>query len=95
MRFAHGTHVGPKVALADPLDGQRDGAGALGDAVARGALLEGLVLDVVTQQLVAGTPPLHGHVALVVMVTRTGQSDARARPTQHLDEAPCWERVTI
>lgn len=90
MPFAHRTHVSPEVVRLGALDGQRDVAGPVGDGVARGAVLESFVFDVVTQQLVVRTPPLHGQlrdVSVVLIVVRTRQSHPLAGPTEHLHDA--------
>lgn len=95
MSFAHGTHVGAEVVRRGALDGERDAAGAVGDAVARAALLERLVFDVVTQQLVAGAPPLDGQLGelgVVLIAIGTRQNDPLARLTEHFDGAACTQK---
>ena len=51
-----------KVLRPELLDGERDAAGPVGQVIAVAAPLESLVLDVVTQELVVGAPPLHGQL---------------------------------
>lgn len=69
----------------DLLDGEKDAARRVGKAVAPGAVLEGLVLDVMTQQAsVLGPPPLYGQlgdlmVVLIAVRTRHGDRPARKR----------------
>lgn len=98
MSFAHRTNVSPKVLRPDVVDGERDAAGAVGDAVAGGAVLESFVFDVVTQQLVVGAPPLHrqlGDVCLVLIVIGTGQRDGLAGPTEHSNHAAWRQRSPL
>lgn len=78
--------MNPEILHLDPLDGQRDAARGVDDGVARGAVLESFVFDVVTQQLVVRAPPLYRQlrdVSVVLIVVRTRQSDALTRLTQH------------
>ena len=94
MPFAHRTNVSPKVLHLDLLDAECDVAGGVGDGVAGGAVLESLVFDVVTQQLVVWAPPLYRQlrdVRVVFIVIRTGQRDPLTRLTDHLDNA-AWRR---
>lgn len=92
MSFAHRTNMSPIILHFDLLDGQRDAAGAVGDGVAHSAVLESLVFDVVTQQLVAWTPPLYrqlGDVSVVLIVVRTRQTDLLTRLTEHFYNTTC------
>lgn len=95
MPFAHRTNMSPEVLHLDALDGQRDAAGAVADGVARSAVLEGFVFDVVTQQLVVWTPPLHGQlrdVCLVLIVIQTRQSDPLTGLTEHFGNTAWRQR---
>lgn len=79
----------------DVLDGQRDAAGAVGDAVARTALLELLVFDVVTQQLVVRAPPLDGQLrelSVVLIVIGTRQGDPLTRLTELSLNTACRQK---
>lgn len=92
MSFAHRADVSSKVLGPDPLDGERDAAGPVGDAVAVAAVLEGFVFDVVTQQLVVRTPPLHRQLRelrVVLIVIGTWQRDRLTGPTQNSDNTAC------
>lgn len=84
-----------KILHPDVLDGQRDAAGAVGDAVARAALLELLVFDVVTQQLVVRAPPLDRQLrelCVVLIVIGTRQSDPLTRLTEHSLNTACRQK---
>lgn len=95
MSFAHRTNMSSKILHFDLLDGQRDAARAVADGVARSAVLESLVFDVVTQQLVAWTPPLYRQlrdVIVVLIVVQTRQRDPLIRLTEHLYNTACGQR---
>lgn len=84
-----------EVIRPDALDGQRDVAGAVGDAVAGAALLERFVFDVVTQQLVVRAPPLHRQLrelCVVLIVIGTWQNDPLTGPTEHSHDAACTQK---
>lgn len=68
MPFAHRTDMNPQIFHFDLLDDKTDAAGDVGDGVAHGAVLEGFVFDVVTQQLIVWTPPLHRQLRDVSVV---------------------------
>lgn len=90
--------MSPKILHFDPLDAQCDAAGAVGDGVAHRAVLESFVFDVVTQQLVAWTPPLHRQlrdVSVVLIVVRTRQSGLLARLTEHLYNTTCSQKSSM
>lgn len=88
--LADGADVRTKVLQPDVLDGERDAAGPVAHVVAAAAPLEGLVFDVVTQQLVVRVPPLHGQLgqrrALLVGVEARQRGPA-AQLTQDSDHS--------
>lgn len=89
--------MSPKILHADVLDGECDAAGAVGDGVALGAVLVSFMFDVVTQQLVVWTPPLHGQlrdVCVVLIVVRTGKSDLLTLLTEHFHNA-AWRQRSV
>lgn len=80
---------------ADMLDGERDAAGAVADAVAVGAVLVRLVFDEVTQKVVVRTPPLSRQlrdVCVVLIVVRTRQSDLLTRLTDDFHHTACRQK---
>ena len=98
MAFAHRTNMRPKVLHLDLLDVERDAAGRVGDGVAGGAVLESLVFDVVTQQLVVWAPPLYRQlrdVRVVFIVIRTQQSHPLTRLTEHLHNTAWRRKITL
>lgn len=88
--LADGADVRTKVLEPNVLDGERDAAGPVAHVVAAAAPLEGLVFDVVAQQLVVGVPPLDGQLgqrrALLVGVEARQRGPA-ARLTQDSDHS--------
>lgn len=95
MRFTDRTHVTPQILHFDPLDGERDAVAGVVEGVAKRAVLKGLVLDVVTQQLIARTPPLYGQLrgGRVAMVTHTRQRNGLTRLTEHFNKTTCRQKT--
>lgn len=86
-----------EVLQPDASYGQRDAAGAVADAVTCTAVLELLVFDVVTQQIVVRASPLDRQLrelCVVLIVIGTGQSDLLTRLTKHSHNAACRETTT-
>lgn len=77
-----------KVLQPHVLDGERDAAGPVGHVIAVAAPLEALVFDVVTQELVAGVPPLDGQLRqrrAVLVGIEAGQRGPMAWLTEDSD----------
>lgn len=77
-----------KVLVSHVLDGQRDVSRLVAEVVAIAALLELLVLDVVTQQILAGILPLDGELRLLLLVLKvveTRQADHATWRREHSD----------
>ena len=96
VALADRAHMCAVVLRLDLLDGEQDAAGAVGEAVAPGAVLEGLVLDVMTQQpSPRGAPPLYGQLGdfpVVLVAVRARHGDGSARKSEELGDAVYrWE----
>lgn len=83
--------MGAVVPQPDLLDGEGDAAGPVGHVIALAAPLEAFMLDVVTQELVVGAPPLDGQLRerrAVLIRIETRQRD----PVTRLAEDPDHSR---
>lgn len=77
-----------KVLLSHVLNDQRDVSRPVAEVVAVATILELLVLDVVTQPMLAGILPLDGEqrlLLLVLKVVETPQVDLATGRREHLD----------
>ena len=93
VALADRAHVCAVVLRSDLLDGEQDAARAVGEAVPPGAVLEGLVLDVMTQQpSPRGPPPLYGQLGdlpVVLVAVHARHGDGSAGESEELGHAVC------
>lgn len=90
VSLADRTHVGAVVPQPDLLNGEGDAAGPVGHVIALAAPLEAFMLDVVTQELVVGAPPLDRQLRerrAVLVRIETRQRDPMTRLAEDPDHS--------